>query len=329
LNANGQLIETLTRSETFQNYERAFTEATGMPLALRPIETWQLPFHGQRKENGFCALMAGKSRTCAACLRLQEKLAQDALNQPATSNCAFGLCETAVPVKLGSQTIGYLQTGQVMRQKPTAASFQRAIDQAGKLGVDIGNEQTKRAYFQTPVVSRRKLDSVTNLLAIFADHLAMKSNQLVVQTANAEPTIITKARQFIGEHYAEDISLGQVSSIVNTSRFYFCKQFRKAAGLSFIEFVSRTRIEKAKNLLLNPNLRISEIAFAVGFQSLTHFNRVFKQIVGQSPTKYRGQLPVTTRFQLPYSEFCVKPVPPRQVDRSNRPQRFYAENCKP
>jgi AraC-like DNA-binding protein len=50
------------------------------------------------------------------------------------------------------------------------------------------------------------------------------------------------------------------------------------------------RIEKAKNLLLNPNLRISEIAYEIGFQSLTHFNRVFKKIIGQSPTEYRSQL---------------------------------------
>jgi len=78
---------------------------------------------------------------------------------------------------------------------------------------------------------------------------------------------------------------------VNTSVFYFCKQFRKATGLSFTEFVSRTRIEKAKNLLLNPNLHITEIAYAIGFQSLTQFNRTFKKIMGQSPTDYRGNLP--------------------------------------
>ena len=63
--------------------------------------------------------------------------------------------------------------------------------------------------------------------------------------------------------------------------------FRKATGLDFTGYVSRVRIEKAKHMLLNPNLRVSEIAFAVGFQSLTHFNRVFKNIVGESPTEYR------------------------------------------
>lgn len=79
--------------------------------------------------------------------------------------------------------------------------------------------------------------------------------------------------------------------MVHTSIFYFCKLFRKVTGTTFTEFVSRTRVEKTKNLLLNPNLRISEIAYEVGFQSLTHFNRVFKTVVGESPTGHRGHLP--------------------------------------
>jgi AraC-like DNA-binding protein len=66
--------------------------------------------------------------------------------------------------------------------------------------------------------------------------------------------------------------------------------FRKSTGLNFTDYVSRIRVEKAKNLLLNHNLRVSEIAYEVGFQSLTHFNRVFKKVMGQSPTDYRGQL---------------------------------------
>ena len=291
MNANGQLIDSLTHSEMFQNYERAYTEATGLPVTMRPVETWQLPLHGKRRENPFCAMMADKSRTCAACLQMQEKLAQGAADGPCTLTCAYGLCETAVPVKLGTQTLGFLQTGQVMRQKPTAASFQRAVAKAEELGVDIDTAKAKEAYFASPVVSQKKLDSVSALLTIFADHLSMKSNQIAVQTANAEPPVITKAKQFIREHYTEDLSLGQVAAAVHVSIFYFCKLFRKVTGTTFTEFVSRTRVEKAKNLLLNPNLRISEIAYEVGFQSLTHFNRVFKNVVGESPTTYRGHLP--------------------------------------
>jgi|SRR5213592_4389256 len=291
MHANGQLIETLTHSQVYQDYERAFTEATGLPVTLRPVETWQLPLHGKRKENPFCAMMADKSRTCAACLQMQEKLTQGAMQEPATVTCAYGLCESAVPVKLGQQTIGFLQTGQVMRQKPTAAAFERAVNHAQELGVDLDTPTAREAYFQTPVAPQKKLDSLTNLLAIFADHLSLKSNQIAVQQANGQPPVIAKAKKFIEEHHTEDLSLGQVAQAVHTSIFYFCKLFKKVTGLNFTEFVSRTRVEKAKNLLLNPNLRISEIAYEVGFQSLTHFNRVFKKTVGESPTEYRGHLP--------------------------------------
>jgi AraC-like DNA-binding protein len=291
MNANGQMMEALTNSPIFQEYERAYTEATGLPIAMRPLETWQVPLHGKRKENPWCSMMTEKSRTCAACLQMQERLATSATNEPCTMTCAYGLSETAVPVKLGSETIGYLQTGQVMRQKPTAASFQRAMEEAEKLGVDLDQEKAREAYFGTPVVPQKKMESIANLLTIFADHLSMKSNQIAVQQATAEPPVITKAKQFIEEHHAEDLDLGQVARAVHTSLFYFCKLFKKVTGINFTEYVARLRTEKAKSLLLNPNLRVSEIAYEVGFQSLTHFNRVFKNFIGESPTEYRSHLP--------------------------------------
>jgi AraC-like DNA-binding protein/ligand-binding sensor protein len=291
MESNRELIETLHGSGTFQNYERAFAETISMPLTLRPVESWQLPFHGRRGENAFCALMAVRTHACAACLQLQESLSLDALDKAATKTCAYGLCETAVPVKLGTETVGFLQTGQVMRRKPTQASFKGAVDQARKLGSEIGDESTKQAYFNTPVVTEKKLRAVEDLLTIFADHLAMKSNQIVTHSANAEPRAVVEAKQFIREHAAEELSLTRVSSAVNTSSFHFCKLFRKFTAVGFVKFVARTRIENAKNFLLNPNLRITEVGYAVGFQSITHFNRMFKKIVGQSPSAYRNKLP--------------------------------------
>jgi AraC-like DNA-binding protein len=64
--------------------------------------------------------------------------------------------------------------------------------------------------------------------------------------------------------------------------------FKKAAGMTFTEYVSRVRIEKAKNLLLNPHARVSEVAFASGFQSIPHFNRVFRKYAGMAPRAYRA-----------------------------------------
>jgi AraC-like DNA-binding protein len=152
----------------------------------------------------------------------------------------------------------------------------------------------EEAYFHTRVLTPKKYEAMVGLLRIFAKHLGLVANQIMVQDAHAEPPMITRAKQFIKANQAEDISLGDVARSVNTSTFYFCKMFKKATGLNFTDYLSRVRIEKAKNLLLNPNLRISEIAYEVGFQSLTHFNRMFRRLVGQSPTRFRRKLPRMT-----------------------------------
>ena len=296
-NGNGipsrTLVEALTHSRVYQDYERAFTEATGLPVALRPAESWQLPLHGKRNENAYCAMMSQKSRACASCLQTQERLAQAAAQEPHTLVCPSGMCETAVPVRLGDRLIGYLQTGQVFSRKPTQAQFDRVADRADQLGLGLDRQKLKEAYFGTRILSSKGQEAVSALLHVFAQHLAMLSNQVIVQQANAEPPVITRAKAYIQEHQTEDLRLAQVAKAVNTSSFYFCKIFKKATGINFTDYLARVRIEKAKNLLLNPNLRISEIAYEVGFQSLTHFNRVFKKILGESPTDYRQHLRVS------------------------------------
>ena len=277
-------------SKIFQEYERAFNEATGLPVALRPVETWQLPHHGKRNEGAFCSLISEKSRACASCLSVQERLSELAVNEPHTVGCPNGLSDTAVPVRLGDRLIGFLQTGQIFRKKPTESQFERVSKQVQEWGVEADRESLHEAYFGTRLVPARQHEAVVKLLTIFAQHLSMLSNQVVVQHDNAEPPVITKAKEYILEHQTENLRLGHVAKACNTSTFYFCKMFKKVTGINFTDYLSRVRIEKSKNLLLNPNLRVSEIAFEVGFQSLTHFNRVFKKILGQSPTEYRAQL---------------------------------------
>jgi len=289
--ANRRLIEQVSNSQIYKDYERAFNEATGLPLTLRPAEVWTFAHRGKRNRNPFCTLMSEQSRSCAACLEAQQKTSESAVDGPKTVVCFAGLCDTAVPVRLGDELLGILQTGQVRLKKPTRTGFARTARQLLAWGLKADLKRLEDAYFQTRVLTPKEYEAVVRLLAIFAQHLALVSNQLLVQQMNAEPPLITQAKQFIREHQGEELSLNAVAKAVNTSTFYFCKMFKKATGLRFTQYLSRVRVEKAKNLLLNPNLRVSEIAYGVGFQSLTHFNRVFKRVTGQSPTAYRKQLP--------------------------------------
>ena len=289
-NGNRALVDALVNSRIYRDYERAFGDITGLPVALQPVETWQLPHHGKRNENALCALMSQKSSACAACLQVQERLCLQAAMEPHTITCPLGLSDSAVPVRMSDRLIGFLQIGQVFRKKPTDAQFEKVARQTDKWGIKTDRAAIKQAFFSGKVVTPKEHDSAIKLLSIFAQHLAMLSNQVFIQRENAEPPVIAKARAYIHEHQTEELSLGQVAKAANMSSYYFCKMFKKIVGINFTDYVARVRIEKSKNLLLNPNLRVSEIAFEVGFQSLTHFNRVFKKILGQSPTEYRAQL---------------------------------------
>ncbi len=95
------------------------------------------------------------------------------------------------------------------------------------------------------------------------------------------------------EGFREELSLGDIARRVNVSAGYFSTMFKKATGLNFVDYVARLRVEKAKNLLQNPKFRISEVAYDVGFQSLSQFNRTFRRVIGASPRAWRATLGAT------------------------------------
>ena len=132
--------------------------------------------------------------------------------------------------------------------------------------------------------------AVVELLRIFARQLSCVANRITVQDSEAEPPIVRRAKAYIAGHCGDAIGLEEIAQAMHVSTFYFCKVFKKATGLTFTDYLGRVRVEKAKSLLLNPHLRVSEIAYTVGFQSLTHFNRVFRKITGEAPTLFRENL---------------------------------------
>jgi AraC-like DNA-binding protein len=288
-NSNKQLIDMLRRSRLFRDYETVFTKATGLPLALRPLEYWQLAHHGKKHENPFCALLAERPATLSVCLQVHEQMIHHTGDLPHTVTCPFGLSETAVPIKLGQQTIGYLRIGQVLRHMPAKADTTKVSRELERRGVRFTGE-IRKAWEKNPLIPPEKYNGIVRLLAFFADQLSGLSNQLVTEKNNAEPPLVLKARDYIDKHKTEELSLADVAKAAGASVFHFCKVFHKATGLTFTDYVARVRLEEARTRLLNPNLRVSEIAYDVGFQSLTQFNRTFKRVFGQSPSEFRARL---------------------------------------
>lgn len=284
------MVAQLKQSLIYRDYENAFRETTGLPINLRPIESFDLPNSGDPKENPFCALMASSNQSCSACLQLQKKVEEEACLEPKTLKCFAGLCDSSVPIRVGENLVAFLQTGQIFLHTPSKKQFATLTRQLLKWGTEVDLKRLEEAYFQTRVVTKKQYESILRLLTIFAQHLASMSNQLMVKEETAEPPVIAKARVYISDHQDDDLTLAQVAQSVNTSAFYFCKMFKKATGMTFTDYLARVRVEKVKNLLLNPHKRVSEAAFEAGFQSLSQFNRVFRKIAGESPSTYRERL---------------------------------------
>jgi AraC-like DNA-binding protein/ligand-binding sensor protein len=293
------VISRLKSSQLFRDYQEAFETATNLPLVLRAVGSFDAPLHGSKQISSFCALMAGANRACRACLGMQAEMESTPITETRTLQCFAGLSESMVPIRLGEKVIGYLQTGQVLLRPPTEKTFRVTLAELEKWKTVVDVGQLRTAFFETRVLTKARYGAVLRLLMSFAQHLSLLSNELMIAQTTAEPPAIAKARAFIAEKLGEELSLEQVARAANTSPFYFCKIFKTATGLTFTDYVARARIEKTKEMLLNPHTRISEAAYAAGFQSLSQFNRVFRRVAGESPTVYREHLHQTTEARRP------------------------------
>lgn len=100
-------------------------------------------------------------------------------------------------------------------------------------------------------------------------------------------TAFEKSLKYIQKNYHRAISLEDVANYVNLNAYYFSHSFKSFTGMSFIDYLTKIRIEEAKKLLLLGNNNITAIAKEVGYDNANYFSRVFKNTVGVPPTKYR------------------------------------------
>ena len=281
-----QTLDALSHSHVFQEYRQAFKLATGLPLELRPAENPRMSVAPDSCHR-FCRWVSENHKAIVACSRCQYDLLRKAQSGAATVTCPFGLWETAVPVRNGRVLLGFLRTGKVM---PLAADGKTFNSRASRMGLQRDLNRGKALHTAVPIISAKKYAAAVNLLAIFAEHLSKVSDEIVLQHEHTEPPLVSRAKHYIEEHESDHLSLPEVARAVNTTASYLCRLFKRSTGVNFTEYLRRLRLRRAKNLLLNPQLRVSEVAFASGFQSLTQFNRAFQRLMGQSPTEFRNAL---------------------------------------
>ncbi len=134
----------------------------------------------------------------------------------------------------------------------------------------------------------RRRQGIRQLLRMFAGNLSAFANGYLTTPCHHAAPCVIRADEYIHAHFHEPLHIAEVAHRVGFCADHFGRVFSHTTGLTFTNYVARVRVEKAKKLLTATQRRVKEVAFACGFESIPHFNRVFKQQTGQAPSAYRA-----------------------------------------
>ncbi len=162
-------------------------------------------------------------------------------------------------------------------------------EQANKLSSSIHSSS-----FIIPVDEEGRL-SIPLWQDEFTQHMLTLSTFLTNQHARSN-NIIYEIAEYIQDHYQEDIALQHIAERYFLSREYISRKFKQEMNENISDFIGRIRIDKAKLLLHNPQLRIVQISEMVGYQDEKYFSKVFKKLVGISPNQYRKDQALQIKF---------------------------------
>ncbi|MDR0719760.1 MAG: response regulator [Treponema sp.] len=168
--------------------------------------------------------------------------------------------------------------------------FGEIIVAASKIVEALGGDLRKISPFS---LDQAAVQDIANSRDIFFEKIRTLLEAVIefrdAHTGGRYQLVIMKAREYIDHNFAsEDISLYSTASYVGISPNHLSTVFAQETGENFIEYLTRVRIDKAKNLLKNTAMKSAEIAYEIGFNDPHYFSYIFKKNTGFTPREYRG-----------------------------------------
>ncbi|MBI4664620.1 MAG: helix-turn-helix domain-containing protein [Verrucomicrobia bacterium] len=289
----------LCESQTVRKLQAAFTVATGLPLTMLPAQLSGAPACGSEPQGTFCIKGCMGRESGRWCLRTLQSAEHSATKTslPVRFRCPSGLTKILVPVRMDGQHAGSLLVGPFSLAALNAEKLGQLVTRLKDFGLESQADLLEVVWRYSPVVSGEKLQAVITLIGMFAGCVADACHQLVLTDAARTSPLLQRIEALLDEGQEEDVSPAQVANRLRLSACYFCKLFKKQTGLTFTEYQVRKRLEKARRLLLNRQLRVTEVAFEAGFQSIPYFNRAFRRYLGCSPSEYRDRNAMTNQVK--------------------------------
>ncbi len=131
------------------------------------------------------------------------------------------------------------------------------------------------------------LEAIEEICAWIVKVLDAFLDEVYAAAESTDLPVIRHAVSYIKEHFWEELTLEDVAQEVHFSPYYVSRLFKEELGLTFIEYLTKIRIDEAKRLLLETNMTVSEISDLVGYQDPSYFTKVFKKREGVTPTQFR------------------------------------------
>jgi AraC-like DNA-binding protein len=284
----GSLFHAIEQFGILKSFQHDLHLLTGLPfdfVDLRMRSSDVLRAH--RLFTPFCTLVNSTHLGRLACERDDQKAAASCLKGSIclARRCHLGLIDITKPIVINGKAVGLLCTGQLLYQRPKPQAFKRIEKRLASLGVDVA--KARHAYFNLPVVEKPRVSAIIDLMQMVAELIGNQRLQTLKTVVLHQP--LTKALDFIEAHYAEPLTLPTVAKASGLSVSRLAHVFKAQVGMSVTAYLNMVRVKWAEFYLTNTQLRVSETAFQVGFGNLSHFNHVFRQAVGLSPTQYRQQ----------------------------------------
>lgn len=138
-----------------------------------------------------------------------------------------------------------------------------------------------------PLLEMSQLASGNEIVRYLADYFGQVGRWIRETRESAVPKMFEDARLWIREHLHEDASLNALADYLHLSPKYVSSRFKQVTGESFAEFLARSRFERARELLLDPEQKVSAIAEAVGYGDTNYFSIAFKKNMGLTPSEFR------------------------------------------
>ncbi len=202
--------------------------------------------------------------------------------------CHAGLTEFIVPVIRDGEIVALLQCGQVHDRRPTAAEWRTARQDLVAVGINSG--PLRGLFRQNRVLTQERQEDLLHLLELIATRLSHADEHRLLPEPGRTRMQLGRAVTFIEAHLGERLSLAVIARAAGVSTRSLARLFRKELGTSVVSFILQRRIARARDLLRRTDDTCAEIAFAAGFGSVQHFNRIFRRQQQMSPGDWRKRL---------------------------------------